>query len=98
MSKKKLIVVLAAALAVTAMAVPAMAFNAPQPGDFFYEGYDFAAKLGSGAPGATVGLAGAAAAGFFLFKQQILPAAGSALGAIVIANAAKMVTAMGYLF
>jgi len=97
MIKKKAVFLSTVALCLAA-ASSAFAFTPPNPGDFFYEGFDFASKLSSGAPGATFGLAAAGWAGFHLFKAQVMPAAGVALGAIIIANATKMVTAMGYLF
>ena len=75
----------------------AFAFTTPVVGDLFYEGYTFATELTSGAPAATIGLGGVASAGFFLFKQQVLPAAGCAMAAIVIANAVPIVSAMGFI-
>lgn len=95
---KKNTVLLAAATAVLASAASALAFATPVSGDLFYEGYDFAAKLSTGAPAATIGLGGVASAGFFLFKQQVLPAAGCAMAAITIANAVPIVSAMGFIF
>lgn len=99
MNKKKVVIAtLAVSATLLATAGAALAFTAPVAGELFYEGYDFASKLCSGGPAATIGLGGVASAGFFLFKQQVLPAAGCAMAAIVIANSVKITQAMGFLF
>lgn len=95
--KKKTVFLLAVLTTMLASAGAALAF-APAAGQVFYESYQFANGLSTGAGGATVGLGGAVGAGFFLFKQQVFPAVGCALGAFTIANAANAVTAMGFLF
>jgi hypothetical protein len=96
--KKNLICLLVVCATMLATAGAALAFTTPVAGDFFYEGYDFATKLSSGAPAATIGIGGVSSAGFFLFKQQIMPAAACAMAAIVIANSAAIVSKMGFLF
>lgn len=95
--KKKAFILLAVCTTMIASAGAAFAFTTPVAGSLFFEGYDFATKLTTGAPAATIGLGGVASAGFFLFKQQVLPAAGCAMAAIVIANAVPIVSAMGFI-
>lgn len=96
--KKRMAFLLAVCITMLASAGAAMAFTIPVAGDLFYEGYQFATKLTSGGPAATIGLGGVASAGFFLFKQQVMPAAGCAMAAITIVNAVPIVSAMGFIF
>ena len=71
------------------------AFGTPASGDVGYAFYEMAIKMSQGAVGATVGLGGLALAAFFLFKQQIMPAIGAAMGGIAIAKSGSMVSALG---
>lgn len=96
--KKKTLILLMAVATILVAAGAALAFTTPVSGDFFYEGYDFVSKLTSKGGGATIGIGGAVMAGFFLFKSQVMPAAGCALGAITIANAPTIAGTMGFLF
>ena len=93
-NKKVLVLV---ALALVAIASQAMAFT-PAAGDPGWEFYDMANKMSTGAIGTTVGLGGMAMAAFFLFKQQVLPAIGTAMGGMAIAKSGSMMTGMGFNF
>lgn len=95
--KKTTVILMVVVATILAFAGAAFAF-APAVGDVFYDGYDFVSKLSTGAGGATVGVGGAVMAGFFLFKSQVMPAAGCALGAITIAKATTIAGTLGFLF
>jgi len=97
MNKRIVSSFLAVIATMLATASAALAFTAPVAGELFFEGYEFANKLTTGAPAMVIAIGGVSMAGFFLFKQQIMPAAGCAMAAIVIANSVKIVTAMGFL-
>lgn len=81
-------------MVVMAVAVNAIAFS-PAVGDPGFEFYDMANKMSTGAIGTTVGLGGMAMAAFFLFKQQVLPAVGAAMGGMAIAKSGSMMTGLG---
>lgn len=97
MKRKNLTILLVVSVTLFATAGTALAMVMPVAGDLFYEVYAFAASLTTGAPAATVGLGGVAAAAFFLLKQQVLPAAGCAVGSIVLINAVPIVSKFGFI-
>ena len=64
-------------------------------------GYDFwnmASTMSSGAVGKTIGLGGLALSCFFLFKQQVLPAIGTAMGSMGLAKSSSILTTFGGTF
>ncbi len=88
-------------LAVVAMSGVAMAGVAPTVGstDIGGDFYDFAHKLATGPAGWTVGLGGTSLAGFFLFKQQLMPALGTGMGVMAILKSPSILTAInGFIF
>ena len=92
--KKKVTILTAVAL--VAAATAAMAFTAPAAAtDFGYDFFDTANKLSTGAPGFAIGIGGLVMAGFFLFRQQVLPAAGCVFGVITILKSTSIVTSLG---
>ena len=84
----------ALAAGMVAVAVPAMAFT-PVVGDVGYVIYDLANKMSTGAVGATVGLGGVVWGATMLFKGQYLPAVGTILAAVAVANSASLLNTMG---
>lgn len=96
LNKKTAVIASVTALGVAATTA-ALAMPVPVAGSMFFEAYDFASKLSTGAPAATIGIGGVASGGFFLFQQKIMPACGCAIGATVIAKSAAIATAMGFL-
>lgn len=97
--KNKYSVVMLFALVVLALsAVSAFAFTTPAATDVGYDFYDFARKLATGPVGYTIGFGGVGLAGFFLFKQQVFPAIGTAMGTIAVLKADSIVQSLGSLF
>ena len=94
---KKNLRVVGLVVAVVAVAVPAFAFT-PVPGDTGYVIYDLASKMSTGAVGATIGLGGTVWGATMLFKGQFLPAIGTILAAVAIANSSALINTMGFLF
>jgi hypothetical protein len=62
-----------------------------------YDFYEFANNLSSGAVGFAVGIGGVALAGFFLFRQQVMPACACLFGIIAILKSTSIVTSLGSL-
>lgn len=98
MDKRKMLALCLMATCMVAAATNAFALTAPAANSFGQDFYDFATTLTTGFPGLTVGIGGVALAGFCLFKQAIMPAAGSILGTIAILKAPSIVTSFGLLF
>jgi hypothetical protein len=86
------------ALALLAYASMACAFIAPtNSAALGYDFFDFANKLSSGAVGFAIGIGGVAMAGFFLFRQQVMPACACLFGIIAILKSTSIVTSLGSL-
>lgn len=92
--RKNTALILLATCTVT-YASSAFGFTTPVPGTLGYDFYDFADKIASGAPGFVVGMGGVCLAGFFLFKQAVMPAIGSVMGTITILKATSIVNSLG---
>lgn len=97
MKKKTVLLLLVMSSILLVAASSAFAFT-PAAGDFFWEPYDFAAKVTKGAGGALIGLAGLGGIALSLMKGSVGGAVFSGVGAISIAAGPSTVTAMGLLF
>jgi len=80
------------------VATQSFGFDSVATGDVGYEFYNMAAKMSTGPIGKTVGLGGLALSCFFLFKQQILPSVGTAMGAMGFAKSVSILDTFGGTF
>ena len=85
-------------LAILAIASASFAFITPTSNTALgYDFYDYANRLATGGPGFAIGIGGVVMAGFFLFRQQIMPACGALFGVVAILKATSIVTSLGSL-
>ena len=78
------------------VASSALAFATPgNSASLGYDFYDFATQLSNGAMGMAIAMGGIVAGGFFVFKQQVMPALGTIFGGIAVYKAGAIATSLG---
>ena len=78
------------------VASSAMAFATPaNSAALGYDFYTFASSLSSGPIGLAIAMGGVTAGGFFIFRQQVMPALGTIFGGLAVLKASSIAGSLG---
>ncbi len=82
-------------MSLVAAASSAFAFSNTSSSAIGYDFYDFAVRLSAGPTGLAIAIGGVVLAGFFIFRQQVMPACGCLFGGIAVFKAGTIAQSIG---